>query len=94
MAHARPVVGSRVGAVPELLDNGRCGLTAAPGNVPQFADALDALLTDRSLCERLGRAAHERAKRFYDTAAVIPAFVQAFNAARDAFARRRNGRSS
>jgi glycosyltransferase involved in cell wall biosynthesis len=94
MAHARPVVGSRVGAVPELLDNGRCGLTAAPGNVPQFADALDALLTDRSLCERLGRAAHERAKRFYDTAAVIPAFVQAFKAARDAFARRRNGRSS
>jgi glycosyltransferase involved in cell wall biosynthesis len=89
MAHARPIVGSRVGAVPELLDNGRCGLTAAPGNVPQFADALEMLLTDRSLCERLGKTAHERARRCYDTAAVIPAFVDAFETARKTFARRK-----
>src|SRR5207248_11196055 len=78
MAAGRPVIGSRGGAVPELLDHGRCGLTAAPGNVAQFAEALDALLSDRAMAERLGRAAHARARACYDTAAVLPRFVEAF----------------
>ena len=85
MAWARPIIGSRVGAVPELLDHGKCGLTAAPGNVAQFAEALDTLLSDRPLCERLGRAAHEKARRCYDTAAVLPAFVETFERARKIF---------
>jgi glycosyltransferase involved in cell wall biosynthesis len=88
MAHGRPVIGSRVGAVPELLDNGRCGLTAAPGNVAQFAAALDSLLGDPDLRARLGLAAHARARRCYDTAAVLPVFVEAFERARKRFARR------
>ena len=87
MAWARPIVGSRVGAVPELLDHGRCGLTAAPGNVAQFAEALHTLLADRALCERLSIAAHEKARRCYDTAAVLPAFVEVFERARRVFHR-------
>lgn len=86
MACARPIIGSRVGAIPELLDHGRCGLTAAPGNAPQFAEALDQLLSDRALCERLSSAAHEKARRCYDTAAVLPAFIEAFQRARHIFA--------
>ena len=62
MAAARPVVGSRVGAIPELLDNGRCGMLAAPGNVAHFADALDRLLGDRDLSQQLSTAAHQRAR--------------------------------
>jgi glycosyltransferase involved in cell wall biosynthesis len=86
MAWARPIIGSRVGAVPELLDHGKCGLTAAPGNVPQFAEALETLLSDRALCERLGGAAHEKARRYYDTVAVLPVFVETFERARKIFA--------
>ena len=90
MAWARPIVGSRVGAVPELLDNGRCGLTAAPGNVAQFAEAIDRLLCDRELCERLGAAAHEKARRCYDTAAALPQFVKVFEQAREIFQKRQS----
>jgi glycosyltransferase involved in cell wall biosynthesis len=86
MAWARPIVGSRVGAIPELLDHGRCGLTVAPGNVAHFAEALDRLLTDRQLCEALGTAAHEKAYRCYDTAAALPQFIEVFTKARAAFA--------
>lgn len=94
MAAARPIVGSRVGAVPELLDNGRCGLTAAPGNVAHFAQALDTLLSDRALSQRLGLAAHARARSEYDTAAVLPQFVATFERARELFAHRKRSSGS
>jgi glycosyltransferase involved in cell wall biosynthesis len=87
MAAARPIVGSYVGAIPELLDQGRCGLLASPGNVQQFADALDRLLSDRELCQRLSMAAHQRALRQYDTAAVLPAVIAAYQKARRRFYR-------
>ncbi|HYE20034.1 MAG TPA: glycosyltransferase family 4 protein [Tepidisphaeraceae bacterium] len=85
MAAARPIVGSRVGAIPELLDSGNCGLLAAPGNVAQFADGLDAILSDRALAQRLASAAHDRARRRYDTAVAIPQMVRAFKHAREIF---------
>lgn len=89
MAAARPIVGSRVGAIPELLDHGRCGLTAAPGNVQHFADALDTLLSDRAMSERLALAAHAKARAQYDTAAALPLFIKAFEEARERFHQRR-----
>jgi glycosyltransferase involved in cell wall biosynthesis len=91
MAAARPIVGSRVGAIPELLDDGRCGLIAAPGNVQQFADALDTLLSDRFLCDELRLAAHARARQHYDTAAALPGFIQCFGQARRIYQRSRAG---
>jgi glycosyltransferase involved in cell wall biosynthesis len=91
MAAARPIIGSRVGAVPELLDNGRCGLTAAPGNVAQLSDALDTLLGDRAMCERLGLLAHGRARERYDTAAALPLFLAAYERAIQRFRRRKLG---
>jgi rhamnosyl/mannosyltransferase len=85
MAAARPFIGSRVGAIPELLDNGRCGLIAAPGNVGQFAEQLHKLLKDRGLSQRLALAAHTRARRRYDTQVAIPQMVQQFHLAREIF---------
>jgi glycosyltransferase involved in cell wall biosynthesis len=87
MAAARPIVGSRVGAIPELLDNGNCGLIAAPANVAQFADCLDRLLGDRDLRQHLSLKAHERARTRYDTQVVIPAMLRQFNHAREIFHR-------
>jgi glycosyltransferase involved in cell wall biosynthesis len=85
MAAARPIIGSRGGAIPELLDAGRCGLLAAPGNPQQFAEHLDRLLGDRALCERLSQSAHARARTRYDTSVAIPAMVQQFQRAREIF---------
>jgi len=82
MAAARPIVGSRVGAIPELLDDGRCGLLAAPGSVRQLAEAIDRLLSDRAMAQSMGLAAHARALRCYDSQTVIPAFVETYEHAR------------
>jgi glycosyltransferase involved in cell wall biosynthesis len=85
MAAARPIIGSRVGAIPELLDDGRCGLIAAPANVPQFAEHLERLLSDRDLSQRLSLAAHARARRRYDTQVAIPMMIRQFKHAREIF---------
>ena len=59
LALGLPVVGSRVGGIPELLDQGACGTIVTPGDVAGLADALQAQLEDpelrRTFAER-GRA--------------------------------------
>ena len=44
---ARPVVASRVGGIPDLVEDGVNGLLVEPGNVTALADALVSVLADR-----------------------------------------------
>jgi glycosyltransferase involved in cell wall biosynthesis len=53
----RGVVGSRVGGIPDLVTHGETGLLVQPGDAEALADALERVLTDRPLAERLGTAA-------------------------------------
>ena len=55
---ARPVVASRVGGIPDLVQDGANGLLVQPGDAEGLADALVRVLTDRELAERLGAGAH------------------------------------
>jgi glycosyltransferase involved in cell wall biosynthesis len=57
----RGVVGSRVGGIPDLVEDGANGLLVEPGDVDALADALHRVLSDRALAERLGRGAHASA---------------------------------
>jgi glycosyltransferase involved in cell wall biosynthesis len=58
---ARPVVASRVGGIPDLVEDGRNGLLVEPGDTEALADALVRVLSDRALAERLSAAAHASA---------------------------------
>jgi glycosyltransferase involved in cell wall biosynthesis len=58
---ARPVVASRVGGIPDLVQDGVNGLLVEPGDTGALADALVRVLTDRGLAERLASAAHSSA---------------------------------
>lgn len=64
MAHARPIVASRVGGVPEIVADDENGLLVPPGDSPALADALGRLLADEGLRQRLGHAGRERAAGF------------------------------
>ena len=57
----RAVVASRVGGIPDLVDDGRNGLLVEPGDTPALADALVRVLTDRALAEELAAGAHASA---------------------------------
>ena len=54
----RGVVGSRVGGIPDIVEDGVTGALVAPGDAQALADALVRVLSDRGYAERLGVAAH------------------------------------
>jgi glycosyltransferase involved in cell wall biosynthesis len=60
-ARGRAVVATRVGGVPDLVEDGVSGFLLPSGDVEGIAAALLRLLSDRKLAERMGRAARERA---------------------------------
>jgi glycosyltransferase involved in cell wall biosynthesis len=55
----RGVVGSRVGGIPDLVEDGVSGSLVPPGDAQALADALVRALSDRAYAERLGAAASE-----------------------------------
>jgi glycosyltransferase involved in cell wall biosynthesis len=55
----RGVVGSRVGGIPDIVEDGRTGVLVPPGDPDALAEAIVAVLTDMALAERLGAAARE-----------------------------------
>lgn len=59
MARARPVVASRTGGIPEVLDEGT-GVLVPPGDATIMAAQVLCLLRDRDLAERLGRTAQKK----------------------------------
>ena len=61
MACGRPVVASRVGGVPEILEHRRSGLLVPAGDAVALAGAILELGNDASLSAALGAAARERA---------------------------------
>ncbi|HEY6069462.1 MAG TPA: glycosyltransferase family 4 protein, partial [Gaiellaceae bacterium] len=58
---ARPVVGSRVGGIPDLVQDGVNGLLVEPGDIAALASTLERVLTDGELAERLAAGAHASA---------------------------------
>jgi glycosyltransferase involved in cell wall biosynthesis len=61
----KPVVASRIPAVSEVVTDGESGLLVHPGSVEELARALERLLTDPQLAERLGaNGRREVATRF------------------------------
>ncbi len=58
---ARPVVATRVGGIPDLVEDDRNGLLVEPGDTAALADAIVRILVDRELAERLGAGAHASA---------------------------------
>jgi glycosyltransferase involved in cell wall biosynthesis len=61
MASGTPVVCSRIGGLPEIVEDGVTGLLVEPGDVAALRDALDRVLRDPALAARLSRNARERA---------------------------------
>jgi len=57
MASARPVVATRVGAIPSAVEHGTTGWLVAPEDPAAIAKAVDRLVADRELRERTGAEA-------------------------------------
>jgi glycosyltransferase involved in cell wall biosynthesis len=63
MAASLPVVATTVGAVPEMLENGREGILVPPGEPQALTAALERLAWSADLRSVMGRRGFERVKR-------------------------------
>ena len=64
LTRGRPVVGSAVGGIPDIVAAERSGLLVAPGDADALADALLRVLGDSAFADRLAAGAHSDGKRF------------------------------
>jgi len=62
MRYGLPVIGSRVGGMPEIITDGRSGLLAEPGDVRSLAECLRRLIVDPKVRQVLGA----EARRVYE----------------------------
>lgn len=77
MAAGKAVIASRVGGVPELVEDGQNGLLVAPDDPTFLALALRRLVEDPDLSRRLGECGAERARDF-DWDAIAVQYLQIY----------------
>lgn len=66
MAKARPAVAPRITAIPEMIEDGRCGLLFTPGSASGLAQQLARLAGQPDLLARMSREARQQAETHFD----------------------------
>jgi glycosyltransferase involved in cell wall biosynthesis len=79
MAASRPVIASRVGAIPSVIKDGETGLLVDPGDVNGLQDALARLLTDSDLCRHIGVAGQDWVSRNYTSEAMALKYLEMYD---------------
>ncbi len=70
MACGTAVVASRVGGIPEVVADGETGLLIPPGDPSALADAVNALVRDKTLAAAMGQRGRQRAVAEFDWAGI------------------------
>ncbi len=81
MMYGRPVVATRVGGLPDVIEDGVTGVLVEPESPTDLTDALVTLLSDPHTREMMGEAAAAAAERDYGDEAVARRVLAALEAA-------------
>ena len=74
-----PVVASRVGGIPEVVTDGVTGFVRDPDDLDGMASCGIAVLIDRDLRERIGRAASADVQRRFCTSVIVPQYEKYYD---------------
>jgi N-acetyl-alpha-D-glucosaminyl L-malate synthase BshA len=74
MACEVPVVASRVGGLPEVIEDGRTGFLHAPADIDGMAHSTLRLVTDSSLHARMAEAARRSARERFCDDKIVPIY--------------------
>ena len=89
MQAAVPIVATRVGGVPDLIEDGVQGILVPPGDPSALAAAIARALEDREAGAAMGMRARERARRDFDIEGTVRQVEQLYE---DLYARSTRGR--
>jgi len=78
MACGTPVVASRVGGLPEVIEDGRTGFLCQEDDVEGMAERGTALLTDRTLHERMAGAAVIDVRHRFCADVIVPQYLKLY----------------
>jgi glycosyltransferase involved in cell wall biosynthesis len=67
----KPCVATKVGGVPEVIEDGRTGLLVDYGDVDSLANSISSLLGDEAKRKQMGKAARERVKKNFTWTKVV-----------------------
>ncbi len=76
MAVQVPVIASRVGGIPEVVEDGETGFLSPVGDVDKMADDVARLLIDPKLRREMGKRARALAIERYSTHKIIPQYIE------------------
>jgi glycosyltransferase involved in cell wall biosynthesis len=66
-AHGKPVIGSNIGAIPEIIINEKTGLLFEPGNYNELREKIKSLLTNTALITQMSKDARKMVEKEYNT---------------------------
>jgi len=78
MACGVPVVGSRIGGLPEVIVDGETGYLCSPDDIPCMTSLVVGLLTDEAQRVRMGASSRERAVREFALPAIVGQYVDVY----------------
>lgn len=73
----RPVVASRIGGLPDIVVDGETGLLTTPGDWCALGGAIERLLGDPVLRERMGVLAKQRVV-YFQARSVVPCIEEVY----------------
>lgn len=79
MAVGVPVVGARVGGIPEMVEDGKTGFLVNPYDINDIAEAVLKVLSDQNLARSMSQRAKEIAIRRFMASAVCEKTLQVYN---------------
>ena len=74
MCFGCPSVATRVGGIPEVVQDGVSGVLVAPGDAFALAHALEALIASPTRRRALGAAARQRARSLFSAEVIVPRY--------------------
>lgn len=78
MAHGLPIVCSRIGGLPEIVEDGINGLLYEPGNGAELAGRIQMLWQNPALCEKLGEAGRRKFQEKYDAEKLMDGLMRIY----------------
>jgi len=78
MKYRVPVVASAVGSVPEVLDQGRCGMIVPPADTPALLGAITAACADPAQLRAMAERAHERLEMHFSSQVMAAAYLELY----------------
>jgi glycosyltransferase involved in cell wall biosynthesis len=78
MAWGLPVVATRVGGIPEVVDEGGTGYLVPPGDPAALARGIERVLSEPLRAEELGRSAMQRAHADFSLEKMVDAYVNLY----------------